>query len=597
MDRAAEDRVEDVEDDEADYEYDGDEGEGEEDDVLDEDSRAPGLVPDPAPANVIAGRIELLDAIGEGATGRVLRGYHLKLEREVAVKILDDYLQLRVDGRERFLREARALGHLDHPGIVRVHDCDQLADGRLFLCMELLAGETLRALRERGDRLEPEQVIDIGIQVCAAVQSAHDRGILHRDLSASNIMLLREPPKRVKVIDWGLCKYLDTFWTRGEHRYGAPPGARLVTPLGARFGTPEYMAPELIRGDNPSSPTPSTDVYAFGVVLFELLTASHPFRPGDRKHPQAIASFVSSFDSPELEAAICRAIEHDPAARTQTMTALREDLERARRARAAPEPAREAPAKAAMIVPLFTAPAASEPATPGLDAAAASAHGSSANLNDAPTLSLAPGAAKPIGWLAAHKVGASLMFGAVLGSTGTLATQRASTWYEDQVTAPLKNALNEERSIAEAAALRADVCEQALDEVEEELATMRRPEPILLAEAQPPAQSEPLVSVETANTARLASLVTQRRRTSARTLDGAGPQVRACYDRYGGSKVASLAVRVTIDPGGRARDVQLLGDATSSALLRCVATAVQEHRYAPGPDTLTVRHAFALRKP
>lgn len=89
----------------------------------------------------------------------------------------------------------------------------------------------------------------------------------------------------------------------------------------------------------------------------------------------------------------------------------------------------------------------------------------------------------------------------------------------------------------------------------------------------------------------------QRRRTSARRLDSSGAQVRACYDRYGGSKVASLAVRITIDPSGRAREVRLLGDQTSSALLRCVTTAIQEHRYPSGTETITVNHTFALRMP
>lgn len=607
MDRGAEEANKDVEDDGDDY-YEDEDGSGDEadefdDDVLDEDSQTPGLVPEPTPANVLAGRIEMLDALGEGATGQVWRGYHLKLEREVAVKVLDDGLHLRVDGRERFLREARALGRLKHPGIVGVYDCDEV-DGRLFLCMELLDGETLRSLRERGERLDPERAIDIGIQVCDAVQSAHDKGILHRDLSASNIMLLREPAGRVKVIDWGLCKYLDQFWTRGEHRYGAPPGTRLATPLGARFGTPEYMAPELLRGEDPSTPTTATDVYALGVVLYELLTAAPPFRPGDRKQSRAIAEFVPGFDHVELEAAIRRAIAYDPRARTQTMAALREELERAS---CALTDGRHALSTAAVVAPSASLPVPTGP-SPTTSTSTAETSAIMTDPSPAPAVQVAAGTisgpSQPIGWLAAHKTGLSLALGVVLGSTGTLAAQRASIWYEDQITAPLKDALTEEKSQTEAAELRAESCEATLDEVEAELSATRAVTPSSPSSAESTPAPEPPPELEVApvpspavRPERTPAPLALRRRTSARTLDTAGPQVRACYDRYGGSKIAALAVRVTIDPGGRARDVRLLGDAISSALLRCVTTAVQEHRYPIGDGTITVSHTFALRMP
>lgn len=581
-----EDVVDDADDEEDEDEYD--------DDVLDEDSQAPGLVPEPAPTNLLAGRIEMLDTIGEGATGKVWRGYHLRLEREVAVKILDDGLQLRVDGRERFLREAKALGRLKHPGIVSVYDCDEV-DGHLFLCMELLDGETLRALRERGERLAPERVLDIGIQVCDAVQSAHDKGILHRDLSASNIMLLREPAGRVKVIDWGLCKYLDQFWSRGEHRYGSPPGARLATPIGARFGTPEYMAPELLRPEDASAPTTSTDVYALGVVLFELLTAAPPFRPGDRKHPRSISEVVPGFDDGELEAAIRQAIYHDPSARTLTMAALRGALERARRRRDERRAASCASATAAAVIPVPAALSIVDPPAPTTSAAAL----------ETSTVAVTTPPASSIGWFAAHKAGVSLALGVVLGSTGTLTAQRASTWYEDQITAPLRDALAEERSQADAAELRAEMCETALDEAEAELAATLAAPPALQPEpTSSPADPDPAPALQpeleptpAVRPERTMAPAAQRRRTSAHRLDSSGAQVRACYDRYGGSKVASLAVRITIDPGGRAREVRLLGDLTSSALLRCVTMAIQEHQYPSGAETITVNHTFALRMP
>ncbi|MBL9101549.1 MAG: protein kinase [Myxococcales bacterium] len=298
--------------------------------LLDEDEGAPNLVPEGHPRRVLAGRIEILEKIGEGGMGAVWRGLHLKLERIVAVKILDETLQLRPDGRERFIREARALALLAHRNVVAIHDCDELPDGRLYLCMELLAGETLRDIIKRREPVDPLEVIDAGMQVCEAVQAAHDLGILHRDLTPSNIIRLGDAAKTVKVLDWGLCKLLDLFYVRAPQKYGAPPGARLVTPPGCRFGTPDYMAPEMLRREEPDSPSFCTDVYALAVVLYELLTGRLPFVPGDRKLPRPIRDVLPRFDYHDLEAALRAALRYRPEERTQTMAEFREGLELAR---------------------------------------------------------------------------------------------------------------------------------------------------------------------------------------------------------------------------------------------------------------------------
>ncbi len=298
--------------------------------LLDEDEDAPNLVLEGHPQRVLAGRIEILEKIGEGGMGAVWRGVHLKLERVVAVKILDETLQLRPDGRERFIREARALALLDHRNVVRIHDCDELPEGKLYLCMELLAGETLRAIIKRRQPLDPLEVIDAGLQVCDAVQAAHDRGILHRDLTPSNIIRLGDTTKTIKVIDWGLCKYLDLFYVRSTQKYATPPGSRLVTPLGCRFGTPEYMAPEMILKENPGPPSFCTDVYALAVVLYELLTGHHPFARGDRKRARPVRDFLPDFEYDDLETALRAALRYQSEARTQTMAELRDGLDMAR---------------------------------------------------------------------------------------------------------------------------------------------------------------------------------------------------------------------------------------------------------------------------
>ena len=599
--------------------------------MLDEDSDAPNLVPEERARGILAGRIEMLDKIGEGGMGAVWRGYHLKLDRPVAVKVLDETLQLRPDGRERFIREGKALALLDHPNVVRIYDCDQLADGKLFLCMELLDGETLRELIKAGERLDALEVIRIGLQVCDAIESAHARGILHRDLTPSNIIRLRDPSRTIKVIDWGLCKYLDLFYFRSTHKYGSPPGSRMVTPLGCRFGTPEYMAPEMILRENPGPPSFGTDVYALGIVLYELLTGRHPFKPGDRRQPRPIQELIPGFDYDDLESALRNALRFHPEERTPTMATLREDLELARDCVVAQREAAVSAAALSLHVPVVggvtstAAGASAVLAAPGIEVLADDAREQPRAASMAAAVLVVPkefeaatsfpAVTSPAttaipssmarGWIAAHKVALALVAGIGIGGSGVLGVQEVGAWHEERVRAPLAAALEHEAARARGAEARAEICEGTLDAVTESAAPRLAP-PVTIAAVMPTMnrEPEPIPRPEPTPTPVVAAAPSpelraarERRRASARALDGALEGVRRCYDRHGGSRQTELKVRVRLDAAGKADDILVLGD-SATTLQSCVATAVRAYKYPAGDGSVVINHTFALmRKP
>ncbi len=294
----------------------------------DEDPDAPNLVPEAGPSpRVLPGGIELRELIGEGGMGQVYLGFHLTLGLDLAVKVLDPALSLRADSQERLLREGLVLASIHHENVVKVYHCDRTTDGRLFIVMELLRGETLRQLRARLGAIDALEVVEVGLQICKALEVAHACGVIHRDITPSNVMVLREPEMLVKVIDFGICRLLDTFHARHSQRFAAPPGSRMATPAGVQLGNPEYMAPELFVREPFVPPNVRTDVFSVAVVLFELLTDMHPFRHGDRKQARTVREVMPDFEYIELEQALVNALRCDPERRTSTMAALREDLE------------------------------------------------------------------------------------------------------------------------------------------------------------------------------------------------------------------------------------------------------------------------------
>ncbi len=204
-------------------------------------------------------RYELIEQIGRGGMGVVYRARDRRLGREVALKRLPDNLRDHPTAVELFLREARAAAALNHPNIVTVHDADQ-ENGTYFITMELLEGDPLHVILRRAGRLSPRDCARLGVQICAGLEYAHERRIVHRDIKTSNLFFTRG--KVVKIMDFGLAKMLEEV-------------RRSATVIG---GTPYYMAPEQAGGETLDA---RADLYALGVTFFELVTGNVPYREGD----------------------------------------------------------------------------------------------------------------------------------------------------------------------------------------------------------------------------------------------------------------------------------------------------------------------------
>ena len=194
--------------------------------------------------------------LGRGGMATVYLAHDSVLDRPVALKVLAEHLADDEDFRERFLREARLAAKFVHPNVVQVYDVGEDERGP-YIVMEYVEGDTLAdELRRRG-RLPPDEVAAIGIQLCAALEAAHEAGLVHRDIKPQNV--LRRPNGQVKIADFGIARSL---------------AATSHTELGTVLGTAAYLAPEQARGEQV---TPAADIYSLGVVLYELLTGRTPF--------------------------------------------------------------------------------------------------------------------------------------------------------------------------------------------------------------------------------------------------------------------------------------------------------------------------------
>ena len=216
-------------------------------------------------------RYRILESLGRGGMGEVFLADDTQLERKVAIKFLPDELQDDPVARGRFEREAKSAAALDHPFICKIYEVAQV-DGRAGIVMEHVAGQTLESRLVEG-ALAPAEAIQIAVEMAEALTEAHAHRILHRDLKPANLMLTGQG--HVKVMDFGLAKRMrDPGVSEGEEST-----AGNLTRTGTLLGTPAYMSPEQVRGESVDA---RSDIFAFGVVLFELLTGEHPFKRGTR---------------------------------------------------------------------------------------------------------------------------------------------------------------------------------------------------------------------------------------------------------------------------------------------------------------------------
>jgi eukaryotic-like serine/threonine-protein kinase len=285
-------------------------------------------------------RYELCELLGEGAMGAVFRAKALGRAEHVAVKVLWPHLASDTALRARFEREAHVARRVGNANTVQVFEQGEEADGTVFFVMELVSGRSLLDALTEVKRMPEARAARILAQVCNALAAAHARGIVHRDVKAENVMLLGMPGhEEVKLLDFGVAKQV----TRTDGEASQP----VLTMCGALIGTPGYMAPELWRGE-PLDPT--TDVYACGALLYELVTGELPF-PGDnvmrvwQQHeleaPRAPRERAVDL-SEAMEAVILKALSKRREDRQQSALELRSellgivaDLEEAERARAA----------------------------------------------------------------------------------------------------------------------------------------------------------------------------------------------------------------------------------------------------------------------
>jgi serine/threonine-protein kinase len=265
----------------------------------------------------IGERYKIVKKLGEGGMGAVYLAEHILIEKKVAIKVLtversQEYLQ-------RFAQEAKSASRIGHENIIDITDFGDTGDGAVFLCMEYLEGKDLgRTIRGSGPQTL-DRCVRVINQVCSALEAAHGKGIIHRDLKPDNIFLVDRAGRSdfVKILDFGLARVTDL------------PAGQRITQHGQILGTPEYMSPEQVRGDHIDA---RTDVYAAGMVLYEMLTGDVPFKgvpytvvlgmqlTAEAPPPSKVNT--TGMVTAELDAVVMKALKKDPDDRFATMKDL-----------------------------------------------------------------------------------------------------------------------------------------------------------------------------------------------------------------------------------------------------------------------------------
>lgn len=266
----------------------------------------------------------LEEEIGAGGMGQVRKAYDMTLDRTVVLKLLSPDLIAEDESRKRFLREAKLASALDHPNICTIYEIAEV-DNQYFIAMQHVPGKTLKKVIH-GRAVSLDSLFSIALQIADALAAAHAKGIVHRDIKSSNIIIT--PRGQAKVLDFGLAKLVT------DKERVAVSEADELTRLGSPLGTPNYMSPEQARGERVDH---RSDIYSFGVVVYEMATGKLPFKGQtnvDLMHALLHDAYkpakeVNEKLPAELSAIIDRAMARNPSDRYQTMQQMFEDLQRA----------------------------------------------------------------------------------------------------------------------------------------------------------------------------------------------------------------------------------------------------------------------------
>jgi serine/threonine protein kinase len=280
---------------------------------------------DPYVGRIINGRYQILKKLGEGGMGTVYLAEQISMARKVALKVLQGNYANDEEFISRFRREARLAASLNHPYIVTVYDFDQAEDGSLFIAMEYVDGMSLTEVIRRHSPLDIGRAVGLGAQIAEGLDAAHRTGVIHRDIKPDNIMVVGdEDLEKVKLMDFGIARLRDAGATSQ------------LTRAGVIMGTPAYMAPEQAEGTEASE---RTDIYALGIVLYELLSGSVPFRastPGAvllkqiREVPQPLRDLRREIPF-TVENVVMQALQKDPANRQRNMREVAQALKQVER--------------------------------------------------------------------------------------------------------------------------------------------------------------------------------------------------------------------------------------------------------------------------